>query len=342
VSIEAGYSALREGLGALGLERDVVRVWGPDAETYLQGQTSQDVARLASGSSAWALVLQPQGKLDVFVRVYRVGPDEFLLDSDAGMGAPLVTRLTRFKLRTKVDVEQLPWRAVAVRGPGAGEATPATEDGDVVIVPFAWGSLAGYDLLGPSPALPAQAVPVEPAAYEAVRVEAGFPRHGSELDERTIPAEAGLVDAAVSFTKGCYTGQELVARIDSRGSNVPRRLRGLLLTGPAQVGARLNPPSTGDGPSSEAVAGEKPSPEAVTGETVTGETVTGPAAAGPTGSASGAGPKELGRLTSLARSPRLGWVALGYVSRGVEMGSNVVVRDQEGEVEARVEPLPLT
>src|SRR5271157_4775990 len=87
--------------------------------------------------------------------------------------------------------------------------------------------------------MPFGATPVDAAAYEAVRVEAGFPRHGDELDERTIPAEAGLVEASVSFTKGCYTGQELVARIDSRGSNVPRRLRGLLLSGPAEAGARL-------------------------------------------------------------------------------------------------------
>ena len=73
-------------------------------------------------------------------------------------------------------------------------------------------------------------------AYEAVRIEAGIPVMGRELDEGTIPAEAGVVDRSVSFTKGCYTGQELVARIDSRGGNVPRHLRGLLLpegAGPA-------------------------------------------------------------------------------------------------------------
>jgi folate-binding protein YgfZ len=73
--------------------------------------------------------------------------------------------------------------------------------------------------------------PIE--AYEAVRIEAGIPVMGRELDDRTIPAEAGVVDRSVSFTKGCYTGQELVARIDSRGGNVPRRLRGLILPGDA-------------------------------------------------------------------------------------------------------------
>ena len=87
MSNDGGYAALRHGTGALEVGRDVVRVSGPDAQSYLQGQTSQDVAGLGAGASAWALVLQPQGKLDVFVRVFRLGPDEFLLDSDAGMGA---------------------------------------------------------------------------------------------------------------------------------------------------------------------------------------------------------------------------------------------------------------
>ncbi len=308
MSSGTGYAALREEAGAVEVGRDVVRVSGPDAETYLQGQASQDIAKLGPGGWAWALVLQPQGKLDVFVRVYRAAPDEFLLDCDTGMGAPLVARLTRFKLRTKVDIEPLAWRAVAVRGPGSGGLPPVglppvgrdESDGGLIAVPFEWGGLTGYDLLGPSPTAPSGPMAVETRDYEAVRVEAGFPTHGHELDDRTIPAEAGLVDAAVSFTKGCYTGQELVARIDSRGSNVPRHLRGLLLSGPAGAGAKLYLPQAGDGP------------------------------------------KEVGRLTSVALSPRLGWVALGYVARAVELGSTLVGRDDESEFEASVQPLPLT
>jgi folate-binding protein YgfZ len=76
-------------------------------------------------------------------------------------------------------------------------------------------------------------------AYEAVRIEAGVPAMGAELTDRTIPAETGIVDRTVSFTKGCYTGQELVARIDSRGGHVPRHLRGLVLSGPAPPGAAI-------------------------------------------------------------------------------------------------------
>jgi folate-binding protein YgfZ len=95
----------------------------------------------------------------------------------------------------------------------------------------------GYDLLGPDASLPAGVEPGDPAAYEALRIERGVPRAGRELGERTIPAEAGIVDRATSFTKGCYTGQELVARIDSRGGNVPRRLRGLAVAAGAEVPA---------------------------------------------------------------------------------------------------------
>jgi folate-binding protein YgfZ len=259
-------------------------------------------------------VLTPQGKLDAFVRVYRTGADEFILDTDAGVGAALVARLLRFRLRTKADVEQLEWRVVAVRGPSASPASPPVAPAsDVLTVPFEWAGLSGYDLLGPGPVAPGGAVAVSHDAYEAARVEAGFPKHGAELDDRTIPAEAGLVEASVSFTKGCYTGQELVARIDSRGSNVPRHLRGLLLSGPAAPGRLLY---------------RLP----VAGEGAAGQTV-------PKG-------KEVGRLTSVARSPVRGWVALGYVGRAVELGETLAVAGEgepgQGFVQARVCPLPLS
>jgi folate-binding protein YgfZ len=80
---------------------------------------------------------------------------------------------------------------------------------------------------------------VSAAAFEVARIESGVPRMGAELTEKTIPEETGLVARTVSFTKGCYTGQELVARIDSRGGNVPRRLRSLVLDDLAPVGASV-------------------------------------------------------------------------------------------------------
>ena len=227
------YRAFREAAGAVELPRDFVRAAGPDANTFLQGQLSQDVLGLAVGASTWALLLQPQGKVTAFLRVLRVGEEEFVLETDAGFGPAVIERLNRFKLRVKADLDPLAWRCLAVRGPKAHELVPEGVVAD-------WPGLPGRDLVGEAPAAPAGVVMCGMDAYEAVRIEAGIPVMGRELDEGTIPAEAGVVDRSVSFTKGCYTGQELVARIDSRGGNVPRRLRGLVLAeGPAPVGASV-------------------------------------------------------------------------------------------------------
>ena len=179
-------------------DRDVLQVSGPDAESFLQGQLSQDVSALQPAHSAWSFVLQPQGKVDALVRVTRVDDETWLLDVDGGHGEAVAARLNRFKLRVKADITPVEWAAVADRIQGQ---------------------------------LPAD---------ERARIEAGWPRMGAELTDRTIPAETGLVDRTVSFTKGCFTGQELVARIDSRGGNVPRHLRGIRLDGTgAPAGAEV-------------------------------------------------------------------------------------------------------
>jgi len=176
-----------------------------------------------------------------------------------------------------------------------------------------WPGLAGADLVGESPAVPAGVARCSLEAYEAVRIEAGIPVMGRELDEGTIPAEAGVVDMSASFTKGCYTGQELVARIDSRGGNVPRRLRGIVM------GATATPSGGATATPSGGAAVSPP--------------------AGATVSSDG---KEVGRLTSVAFSPRLGaTIALAYVRRAVEPPAEVVVEWEGGSSPARVEALPL-
>jgi len=106
--------------------------------------------------------------------------------------------------------------------------------------------LPGADRVGENPPVPDGVRLCELDAWESVRIEAGIPVMGRELDESTIPAEAGIVEQSVSWTKGCYTGQELVARIDSRGGNVPRRLRGLV------IGTNVLPP-----PGARVLNGEK-------------------------------------------------------------------------------------
>ena len=120
------YLALRRDLGVIPIKRDVVLATGPDAATFLQGQLSQDVAGLAVGASAWSLLLQPQGKIDAWLRVTRRGEDAFALDVDGGYGAAVIARLNRFKLRTKCELEHLTdWRCLAVRGPAATQERAA-------------------------------------------------------------------------------------------------------------------------------------------------------------------------------------------------------------------------
>ncbi len=203
------------------LDRDVVMAEGPDAISFLQGQLSADVTRLAVGDSAFSFVLQPTGKVVALVRCTRIGGNAVAIDVDAGWGPVVIERLERFKLRTRCELTQVPWGVVHVSGEEArGPWLVASETG------------SGVEVLGPVDELPR--ADGDAMAYEAARIAAGVPRMGSELTEDTIPAEAGpaILGRSVSFTKGCYTGQELVARIDSRGGNVPRQIRVVHMEGP--------------------------------------------------------------------------------------------------------------
>ena len=225
--------------GAVPLERDGLIVRGPDAAAFLQGQLSQDIEALGLGASAPSFLLQPTGKVDAWLRVTRLDADELLLDVEAGWGDAVLARLKRFLLRTKAELEPGRWSGLALRGPGVGAAADAVDLGPGVRRLAAGWPGEGVDLLGPGGSAVATGVPAATAeSLHALRVESGVPSMGSEIDGSTIPAELGqwVIDASVSFTKGCYTGQELVARIDSRGGNVPRPVRGLLLDGLASPG----------------------------------------------------------------------------------------------------------
>ncbi len=317
---------LYEEPGWIELARDAVVVSGVDAESYLQGQLSQDVAALATGTAAASLLLSPQGKVDAVVRVVRLGEERFVVDVDAGFGPAVIERLLRFKIRVRADVVAVApgsWRCIALRGTGAHRAAGLGGDGgarppaetaparpgeggelvDHLVVANDWPGLEGVDILGAAPRVPVGPGRVEPVAFEVRRVEAGIARMGAEIDARTIPAEAGLVDPAVSFTKGCYTGQELVARIDSRGGNVARHLRGLVVT--ATGGSRA--------------------PEVADGIFL--------------------GDRQVGEVTSVATSIRLGaCVGLAYVHRSVAPPATVTVRPTgatEPGSEAEVRTLPL-
>src|SRR5689334_13778667 len=169
------------------IERDVVRAHGPDTLTFLQGQLSQDIAAMVDGESRWSLLLQPTGKVDAWLRVTRVSDDEVLLDTDAGWGDAIVARLTRFKLRTKCDLDAPErWRCVAVRG-----TTIDRPDAR----PIVWPGVDGVDLVGPDAQVP-DGIDSRDDAYERLRIESGVPAMGHEFTESTIPVEAGqwLID----------------------------------------------------------------------------------------------------------------------------------------------------
>jgi tRNA-modifying protein YgfZ len=224
---------LRDEMGVARLDREVVMAEGEGIAEYLQGQVSQDIAALRQGQAAWSFALAPQGKVDAWFRITRLADDRFVIDVDSGWAAPLIERLERFRLRTPVTFEIVDWQVVAVRGAGAPPPAPPTDTTRGVVVPVEWPGETGWDLVADASAvaIPPDLPPVSPEAMEVLRIEAGRPKMGAELDGSTIPAEAGVVPQSVSFTKGCFTGQELVARIDSRGSQTPRRLVGLRVQG---------------------------------------------------------------------------------------------------------------
>jgi folate-binding protein YgfZ len=210
------------------VQRDAVRVSGPDALTYLQGQVSQELRPLAVGGSRWTLLLQPNGRVDLLARIWRTDEDGFVLDTDAGFGDELLARINRFKIRVKADVDPLSWTGIAVRGTDGG-SPPA---GAVV----GWWD-RDHDVLGPDPQPPAGIAEASPADLDVARIEAGWPAMGAEImPGEQIPTETGVVPVAVDFKKGCYPGQELVERMDSRGADAPRRLRILTVGDGARPG----------------------------------------------------------------------------------------------------------
>ncbi len=294
-----------EALHALRLARDVIVGRGPEATSYLQGQLSQDVGSFADGASAWSWLLAPNGKVDALLRVTRLSAEEWLLDTDAGWGPGVTARLDRFKLRTRVEFTLTDMAVIGLRGPGWEE--PSESVTALARVSPPWPGMTGVDLLG-GEAAPSGVAEIDPAGYEAVRIEAGLPRMGSELDERTIPGETGMVGFTVSFTKGCYTGQELVARIDSRGANVARRLRRLRLaagSGPAPPAAAASGSADSVGAGSELV------------------TVDG---------------RPAGVITSVAALAAGESVALGYVRRGIDGSETLLVAGSGIEVTQRELP----
>jgi len=220
------------------ITRDVITATGKDARTFLHSQLSNDIAALKPGAVTHAFILDPSGKLNAFFRVRCTADDHFVLDVDADCGAAALARLNKFKIRVQCDFALSTEVVVAVRGLAAeSSAAPGTTpDADsyaaLLALPGAvpaWRSGDGaVDIFAAHPDAPTAGIAAirvgSDDEYHAERVRCAWPIFGIDITDASLPAETGLVDIAVSFTKGCYPGQELVERMDSRGSTAPRML----------------------------------------------------------------------------------------------------------------------
>jgi folate-binding protein YgfZ len=253
VELDAQYRQLREECGLLDRSaRGKLLVSGSEAAEYLQGQLTNDIEALAPGEGCYAALLDRKGHMQADMRVLRLaeGPDLWI-DTEPQTAEVTRRHLETYKIGRQVEVEDVgATRAIlsligpaAVSTAGAPSPTPYRSADAVVcgVECSVVGSEDGIDLIAAAEEadrlraglVSAGAVEVDEAAAEIVRIESGRPRFGAEMSNSTMPAEAG-----VSFTKGCYIGQEPVARLHHRG-RPNRHLRGLRLDSAAAVGELL-------------------------------------------------------------------------------------------------------
>lgn len=211
------------------LERDVIVAEGDDAAQFLHSQLANDIANMPVGSTVHSLLLEPTGHLVSLVRVVRVEDNKFLLDVERGEGEVLLKRLSKFILRAKVTLTSSDRKVRAYRGPACWETIAQhIKDASVIVAMPWWDDPESCDVISPdntSASFPQVGSEVSGAAIDQFRVDAGWPRMGCDMQAGDIPASSGILALAVSFTKGCYPGQELVERMDSRGTMAPTVLR---------------------------------------------------------------------------------------------------------------------
>jgi len=244
------YARVREAVGVVDRsDRGKAIFRGPEAADFLQGQVTNDVEGLAPGTGCYAALLTPKGKMLADMRILR-GRDWFWLDTELD-ALPAVAKMIRtYSIGRDVRPDNVTDKRgiLSLVGPAADSAldvAPGPEehahvDGEhglyvrtdlgVDIVCDA------ADLEGVRTALGVEVVPEE--VVECLRIESGRPRYGIDLGDDVIPQEAGLNERAVSFEKGCYVGQETVARLHYKGKP-NRHLRGVRLTAPAEPGTPL-------------------------------------------------------------------------------------------------------
>ena len=297
-SLAAEYRAMTEACGLFDRsERGKLALTGAGAAEFLQGQVTNDVEGLEPGQGCYAAFLTNKGKMLGDLRILDAD-GELLLDTERVALQELFNMIRRFRVGYDVEVHKRtlergllsligPDALALAGGPELGREEHAHRETELSgLAVRAIRTDVGVDLLVEDAGAVADlagalreagAVPVSESAVECLRIEHGRPRYGVDLDETVIPQEAGLNKRAVSFTKGCYVGQETVARLHYRG-RPNRTLRGLALSAPASPGDELT-------------FGERP----------------------------------VGRLGSVAVSPRFGPIALALIRREAENGTVVAV-----------------
>jgi folate-binding protein YgfZ len=238
-------------------ERGKLWLTGADAKEFLHGQVTNDVEGLREGAGCYAAFLTHKGKMVGDLRILDCG-DGLWLDCERGVLQELFNMIRRFKIGRRVELEKrtlerglLSLIGPEARGVARAGALPRAENSSIratvaghpvrlVATDVGVDVICAAEQTGPVAAAlrAAGAEPVVEAAAETLRVEHGRPRWGLELDESVIPQEAGLNERAVSFTKGCYVGQETVARLFYKGKP-NRHLRGLRLSASAATGDEL-------------------------------------------------------------------------------------------------------
>src|SRR4051812_46394716 len=268
------YHALRQGAGIIDVTRSRARLLltGADRRNYLQGLLTNDIVALTAGTGCYAAYLTAQGRMIADMRVFELG-DALLVELDASLGGSVRGKWEMFIFSEDVRIED--WSTsmaqIGVYGPRAAEvlsqvtdadASPAAvaarldsmpvganfrvtfENNPLILLRGDEAGVPGFDVVIPAAAAavfqarlhPAGGVSVSADVVNVCRVEAGHPRFGIDMTTETIPLEAGIEGRAISLTKGCYVGQEVIIRVLHRGhGRVARRLVGLSLTGSQTV-----------------------------------------------------------------------------------------------------------
>ena len=254
------YTAAREGAVVyVRSDRGRVRLTGGDRLSYLQGLLTNDVAALRGGEGCYAALLTPQGRMISDMRVHETGDAVFLV-VPISTAARVAAHLADFIFSEDAQVADVSStiaemtvvgpRAAEIAGvtlPPSGNRRLAVAGVEVLAVRNDELAVPAVDVLVENERMPyllatlaeAGIAPVDEALFETLRIEAGTPRFGVDMDESTIPLEAGIEERAVSFSKGCYVGQEVIVRVMHRGGGrVARKLVGLAFPGDAQVPGR--------------------------------------------------------------------------------------------------------